>query len=212
MSKIIAVLNQKGGAGKTTLATNLARSLQVNGKEVLIVDSDPQGSARDWNAASEGELVSVIGLDRSTLAKDIQSIKSNKDFIVIDGAPQIADLAVAAIKCSDVILIPVQPSPYDIWACEDLVDVIKARQEVTDGFPKAAFVISRSIKNTQLSKEIADALKDYDLPVFENYTSQRVIYAKSAAVGLTVLYIEPGNEAAKEIVAIKDELLEFVKC
>lgn len=212
MSKIIAVLNQKGGAGKTTLATNLSRALQENNKRVLLIDSDPQGSARDWNTAGDGEIVSVIGLDRPTLSKDIQSIKENSDWIVIDGAPQIAELSVSAIKCADVILIPVQPSPYDVWACEDLVDVIKARQEVTEGSPKAAFVISRAIKNTQLSKEISDALKDYDLPVFENYTSQRVIYAKSAAVGSTVLDIESGNEAAKEILAIRDELVEFIKC
>jgi chromosome partitioning protein len=212
MSKIIAVLNQKGGAGKTTLATNLSRALQENNKRVLLIDSDPQGSARDWNAAGDGEIVSVIGLDRPTLSKDIQSIKENSDWIVIDGAPQIAELSVSAIKCADVILIPVQPSPYDVWACEDLVDVIKARQEVTEGSPKAAFVISRAIKNTQLSKEISDALKDYDLPVFENYTSQRVIYAKSAAAGSTVLDIESGNEAAKEILAIRVELVEFIKC
>jgi chromosome partitioning protein len=212
MSKIIAVLNQKGGAGKTTLATNLSRALQENNKRVLLIDSDPQGSARDWNTAGDGEIVSVIGLDRPTLSKDIQSIKENSDWIVIDGAPQIAELSVSAIKCADVILIPVQPSPYDVWACEDLVDVIKARQEVTEGSPKAAFVISRAIKNTQLSKEISDALKDYDLPVFENYTSQRVIYAKSAAVGSTVLDIESGNEAAKEILAIRVELVEFIKC
>ena len=212
MSKIIAVLNQKGGAGKTTLATNLSRALQENNKRVLLIDSDPQGSARDWNTAGDGEIVSVIGLDRPTLSKDIQSIKENSDWIVIDGAPQIAELSVSAIKCADVILIPVQPSPYDVWACEDLVDVIKARQEVTEGSPKAAFVISRAIKNTQLSKEISDALKDYDLPVFENYTSQRVIYAKSAAAGSTVLDIESGNEAAKEILAIRVELVEFIKC
>lgn len=213
MSKIVAILNQKGGAGKTTLATNLARALQMNNNDrVLLVDSDPQGSARDWNAASDGELVSVIGLDRPTLSKDIQSIKENQDWIVIDGAPQIAELAVSAIKCADVILIPVQPSPYDIWACEDLVDIIKARQEVTDGFPKAAFIISRSIKNTQLSKEIGEALLGYGLPVFKSFTSQRVIYAKSAAVGSSVLDMESNNDAAKEINNIAKELKEFIEC
>ena len=108
MSKIIAILNQKGGAGKTTLATNLARALQLHGHQVLLVDSDPQGSSRDWNAAGQGELVPVVGLDRPTLAKDIQALTDNRDFIIIDGAPQIAELAVAAIKCADVILIPVQ--------------------------------------------------------------------------------------------------------
>jgi len=210
MSKIIAILNQKGGAGKTTIATNLARALQANDKRVLLVDSDPQGSARDWNAAGDGELVSVIGMDRSTLAKDIQAIRDNQDFIIIDGAPQIAELAVAAIKCADLIIIPVQPSPYDIWACEDLVDIIKARQEVTDGKPKAAFLISRAIKNTQLGKEIRDALTGYELPVMKSFTSQKVIYAKSAAIGSTVLDFEKGNDAAKEIKAIANELLEMI--
>jgi chromosome partitioning protein len=210
MSKIIAVLNQKGGAGKTTLSTNLARALQLGGDKVLLVDSDPQGSARDWNAAGNGELLPVIGLDRPTLAKDIQAIRDNQDWIIIDGAPQIADLAVAAIKCADLILIPVQPSPYDVWACEDLVDIIKTRQEVANGKPKAAFVISRVIKNTQLSKEIGEALEGYGLPVFKHFTSQRVIFPKSAATGLTVMDADESGEAAAEIRAIAQELKEFL--
>jgi len=210
MSKIIAVLNQKGGAGKTTLATNLARALQLGGDKVLLVDSDPQGSARDWNAAGAGELLPVVGLDRPTLAKDIQAVIDNRDFVIIDGAPQIAELAVAAIKCADVILIPVQPSPYDVWACEDLVEIIKARHEVTNGKPKAAFVISRVIKNTQLSKEIGEALTGYGLPVFKHFTTQRVVYPKSASSGLTVLEAEAAGDAAAEIRAIAQELKEFL--
>ena len=210
MSKIVAVLNQKGGAGKTTLSTNLARALQLAGDKVLLVDSDPQGSARDWNAAGNGELLPVIGLDRATLAKDIQAIQDNQDWLIIDGAPQIAELAIAAIKCADMILIPVQPSPYDVWACEDLVEIIKTRQEITNGKPKAAFVLSRVIKNTQLSKEIGDALEGYGLPVFKHFTSQRVIYPKTAVTGSTVLDADTAGEAAAEIRAIAQELKEFL--
>ena len=210
MCKIIAILNQKGGAGKTTIATNLAHALQLEGHKVILVDSDPQGSARDWNAASDGALIKVIGMDRATLAKDIMAVVDNHDFIIIDGAPQIADLAIAAIKCADMILIPVQPSPYDIWACEDLVEIIKARQEITDGKPKAAFIISRVIKNTQLGKEIREALEGYNLPVFKNFTTQRVVYAKSAATGLTVLSTETKEDAANEIRAIANELKGFL--
>lgn len=206
---IVAILNQKGGAGKTTISVNLARALQQAEKKVLLIDSDPQGSARDWHAAGEGNLLSVIGLDRPTLHKDIKNISDRYHWVLIDGAPQLAEMAISAIKCADIILIPVQPSPYDIWAAEDLVEVIKARQEITEGKPKAAFVISRQITNTNLGKEIREALNGYKLPIFESGTFQRVVYAKTAATGSTVLDTEPYGEASVEIKKIAKELEEF---
>lgn len=208
---IVGILNQKGGSGKTTISINLARGLQNDRERVLIVDSDPQGSARDWHAAGNGELITVVGLDRPTLDKDIKAIANGYDWILIDGAPQLSEMAVAAIKCSDIILIPVQPSPYDIWATEDLVDVIKARQQVTDGCPKAAFVISRQITNTNLGKEVRDVLTGYKLPVFTCGTFQRITYAKTAANGSTVLDAEPNGEATNEIRQLISELREFSK-
>lgn len=100
--KVIAVLNQKGGSGKTTIATHLARALQLQGSSVLLVDSDKQGSARDWSAVNESNPVTVIGLDRPTLDRDLKNI-SDKDFVVIDGSPQATDLAVSAIKAADFV-------------------------------------------------------------------------------------------------------------
>lgn len=208
---VIAILNQKGGSGKTTLATSLARFLHLNGSRVLLIDSDPQGSARDWHAASNGTLVSVIGLDRPTLDKDIASIQHNFDWIVIDGAPQLANMSIAAIKCSDTVLIPVQPSPYDIWASEDLVEIIKERQSITDGKPRAAFIISRQISKTLLGKEVREALNGYAIPVFKHGTFQRVAYAKTAALGKTVLEDDANTEAHKEMMLIGEEVLRFVK-
>ncbi len=208
---IVSILNQKGGAGKTTISVNLSRGLKKDGETVLLVDSDPQGSARDWHAAGNGELITVIGLDRHTLDKDIQAVSNGYDWIIIDGAPQLEKMAISAIKCSDIILIPVQPSPYDIWATEDLVDVIKARQQVTNGFPKAAFIISRQITNTTLGKEIRDVLTGYGLPVFSSGTFQRIIYAKTATNGSTVLDDEPNGEATNEIKKLISELREFSK-
>lgn len=201
----MAILNQKGGSGKTTLATNLAHALKLSGERVLLVDADPQGSARDWNAANEGKLLSVVGLDRETLPVDLKGIESGYDWIVIDGAPQVAKLSAAAIKAADVVIIPVQPSPYDVWSTADLVELIKARQEVTGGKPKAVFLVSRAIRNSKLSREVGEALQGYGLPTLKAGTTQRVIYPTTASHGLTVMS-DPGCEAAMEIMAIVREI------
>lgn len=207
---VIAVLNQKGGSGKTTIATQLVRALQLEGSDVLLVDSDPQGSARDWAAAHENQPVPVVGIDRPIIEKSLKSI-GRKDYIVIDGAPQIEALAVSAIKAADFILIPVQPSPYDVWATADLVDLVKTRIEVMDGRLKAAFVISRAIKGTKIGNEITAALADYGLPVLASRITQRVIYPTSAATGQTVFEFEPEGEAAQETRALAGEIKNILK-
>ena len=207
---VIACLNQKGGSGKTTVSTNLAHAFKLDGHNVLLVDSDPQGNTRDWNEANEGEVVPVIGLDRETLPKDLSAVSNGYDWIIIDGAPQVARLSAAAVKAADIIIIPVQPSPYDIWACADLVDIVKARQEVTDGKPLASFLVSRAITNTRLKSEIANALEDYEIPVLKSGTTQRVAYPTTAAEGMTVL-TSTDDKAKREIQAIKKEILKLAQ-
>lgn len=208
--KVIAVLNQKGGSGKTTIATHLARALQLSGKSVLLVDSDPQGSSRDWAAVREDNPVPVIAIDRPTIERDLKNV-AQKDFVVIDGAPQASDLAISAIKVADLILIPVQPSPYDIWATSDLVDLIHQRIELTEGKLKAAFIISRAIKGTKIGADIRQALADYQLPVLTSTITQRVIYPTSAISGSTVLDDEPNGDAAKEINELLQEILSLLE-
>ncbi|HDF7255831.1 TPA: AAA family ATPase [Enterobacter hormaechei] len=203
--KVIAVLNQKGGSGKTTIATHLARALQLDGADVLLVDSDPQGSARDWAAVREDQPLTVVGIDRPTIDRDVKAI-GRRDFVVIDGAPQAADLAVSAIKAADFVLIPVQPSPYDIWATADLVELVKQRIEVTDGKLQAAFVVSRAIKGTRIGGEVAEALAGYELPILESRITQRVSYPGTAAAGTTVLESEPDGDAAREVQALAVEI------
>lgn len=205
--KVIAVLNQKGGSGKTTIATHLARALQLDGADVLLVDLDPQGSARDWAAVQEDNPVTVVGIDRPTIDRDVKNV-ARVDYVVVDGAPQAADLAVSAIKAANFILIPVQPSPYDIWATADLVDLVKQRIEVTDGQLQAAFVVSRAIKGTRIGGEVTEALAGYELPVMDTRVTQRVIYPGTAAGGTTVLDSDPDGDAAREIRALMAEIKE----
>ena len=206
--KIISVLNQKGGAGKTTIATNLARALQLQGNDVILIDSDPQGSAMDWAAAHEDNPVEVYSIDKPILEKSIKKLK--KDWIIVDGAPQVHDLAVSAIKAADLVLIPVQPSPYDIWSTQDLVEMVKQRIEITEGVLKAAFVISRAIRGTKISHDITEILLGYGLPVLTARTHQRVIYPSSAATGGTVFDECLDGEAAKEIRGIMQECIDYL--
>src|SRR5216117_3731823 len=117
---IIAVLNQKGGVGKTTIATHFAGAFASDGCSVVMIDADPQGSALDWSQrrkqATYPRLFGVIGLPRETLHLEAPEIARNKDFVIIDGPPRVAARARSALLAADIVLIPIQPSPYDVWA------------------------------------------------------------------------------------------------
>lgn len=205
--KTIAVLGKKGGSGKTTLTINLAYALQQDGNKVLIVDSDPQGSARDWNNETEGSIIPVVGLDRASLSADIKAITNGYDFVVIDGAPQLSNHMAAAVKSADIILIPIKPSSLDLWASSDLVELIKQRQEIGADL-NAAFVVSQAIKNTKLADEVIEVLAEYGLPAFDSQIINRVAYASSVSDGKTVFHTGDKN-AQKEINNIKQELLQW---
>lgn len=210
---IISILNEKGGVGKTTLSLNLARGmgLKYPSRQILI-DSDPQGSSSIWAAHASPSLLKVFPCAKPTLDKAVKPLSYQYDCVWIDGAPAINELAIAAIRCSDIILIPVQPSAPDVWATENMARLVGERIAWSGGKVKAAFIIQRKIPNTLLSKEIRGVLNTFWLShriaVFESSTTQRVIYSSSLGKGLTVLDEAP-NEAAKEINKIVDELREF---
>jgi chromosome partitioning protein len=208
---IYALLNQKGGVGKTTLAVHLASALALAGRRVLFVDADPQGSALDWNASRAGEpLFPVIGLPKGNLHKEMPVHLPNYDDIVIDGPPRVNELARSAILASDFVLIPVQPSPYDVWACKEIVELIREARVFKENL-KAGFVINRKIVNTAIGRDVADALAGYDIPVLHSTIGQRVAFAESAAQGSTVMEVDPQGGAAREIHALVAELNTNIK-
>jgi chromosome partitioning protein len=205
---IIGILNQKGGVGKTTLAVNLAAGLARTGARVLLIDADPQGSALDWAAArQETPLFAVVGLPRATVHKEIEVVGHGYDHIVIDGPPRVTDLARSAIMASDVVLIPVQPSPYDIWAAEEVVKLISEARVYKENL-KACFVVNRKIANTAIGRDVGEALAAYPLPVLKASVTQRVVFAEAAAQGKSIFEMGQDAAAAVEVQAVMKELLK----
>jgi chromosome partitioning protein len=205
---IISIQNQKGGVGKTTLAVHISHALALRDEPTLLLDADPQGSARDWAAARKSQPpFSVVGLDRPTIHRDLPAIAKNYAHVVIDGPPRVTDLARSAIAAADLVLIPVQPSPYDVWAAQEVINLIKEASVFKESL-KSVFVINRKIVNTAIGRDVAEALSGYGVPVLRSQICQRVSFAESAASGQTVMEIDPNGQAAQEITVLVNELLE----
>jgi chromosome partitioning protein len=205
---IVGVLNQKGGVGKTTVAVNLASCFSRSGRQVLLVDADPQGSALAWSAARQvdAEFV-VVGMAKPTLHRELPALAKNYDIVVIDGAPRVNELGRAAIMASDLVLIPVQPSPYDVWAAADTVQLIREARQFKDSL-RAAFLINRKIANSVIGRDFHAALAQFpETPILDAALVQRVVYAESAARGLSVLEAAPRGEAAREIGRLADLII-----
>ena len=208
---IIGVLNQKGGVGKTTLSLSIAHELarRTSADDVLVVDSDPQQSALNWSEVREIKLpFTVIGFSKKSLHRDLPPIAKNYTHVVIDGSPRVTELARSCIMASDLVVVPCTPSPYDIWASTETIELIKEATIYKEKL-KGVFTINRKIANTAIGRDVVEMLNGMELPVLSSHITQRVIFAESAATGKTIFDVEPEGKAASEISLLVDELLKF---
>jgi chromosome partitioning protein len=206
---IVALLNQKGGVGKTTLALHIAGEWARRGRRVIVVDADPQGSALDWSQqrAREGapRLFGVVGLARDTLHHEAAELALDVDHVVIDGPPRVAGLLRSALLAADLALIPAQPSPFDGWASAEMLKLL-AEARIFRPQLMARFVLNRCGVRSVIARETAEALADHDPPVLAARVGQRVIFADAARTGRLAADIDAGGLAAAEIAALAAEV------
>lgn len=208
-AKIFSVSNQKGGTGKTTLSMNFAAGLAQRGR-TLVIDADPQRSAGQWTSQATDKRpfpVSVIAIG-GNLAREVSAFSPDYKYIVIDCPPTLeTDTIRLAMSVSDVMLIPVLPSPIDLWASVRLAGAIE-QAKMSNPKLRAHIVINQLEPRSALSRAMQEALAEFDIPALENAIHRRAIYRTSAIEGLSVFCMgKRGVPAAQEVESIIEELL-----
>ncbi len=207
---VIAVANQKGGVGKTTLAMNMAAGLTRRGS-CIVVDADPQRSATMWIELSDSlrEFPAKVVPAEDEIKKQIIQLQTEFDYIVIDCPPEIkSDSTISAIEISQVLLIPLLPSPMDLWSSTRIEELIKRVQQVNPTI--SAFVVLNQIEpRSAMSRGMDGALQEIDIPVLRHRLSRRASYRTAALEGCSVYDLGyRGQVASEEIDNIIDELAQ----
>jgi chromosome partitioning protein len=210
---IIGVVGKKGGSGKTTVAVNLAGALAELFTEVLVIDSDPQGTALTWRAAAgdTGFPVQVIGLPQPVIHQEAPKFAQKYDAIVIDSPSGYQDEQIqrSVMLASSLVVIPVQPSAVDIWSARDTATLV-AQAKLYNPDLKAHLLVSRAQPRTRLSQEAREALEGLSLPVFQSTISQRIGLAEAPLYGKLILHYA-NNPAAAEFRSLVREILEVIR-
>lgn len=198
-------MNEKGGSGKSTIATNLATALHRRGRRVVLVDADPQGTARDWRAASPAgaDLPPVVALDRPQMLTSIPTLAA--DLVVIDTPAKAEAMAAGVVRVANMALIVIQPSGADVWASAATVKLIRQKLDV-GGQIDAAFLVNRTSGSTKISKLIKSGeWNEYGIEQLEAAIGNRVAFAQAMTDGVSVYDLQ--DQAAKtEVDAVIHEL------
>jgi chromosome partitioning protein len=209
MAKIIGVIQVKGGAGRSTVSTNLAGELSKLGPTVLIDCDMPQGTSASWYAVRDQP--GILSADTASTHKElIAKVEQHQDaaYIVLDGPPRIAELTRAILILSDLCLVPVGASAAEIWATSDLLDLIAEANKVTT--VKARMLWTRHRPHTKLAKDLSElAAKELGLPALSTSLGMRVAYPQALGEGLTVAELQDASAKA-ELASLTAEVKELL--
>lgn len=205
--KVIAIVGNKGGAGKTTLSLNIANGLNRKLK-TAIIDADPQGSSLQWRAFGSDDSADVYEIS-DNIRDQLKELKHKYDAVIIDCPPSVhAEQTNLALEISDHALIPVQPSPVDLWATVHIEQAIERAREINPQL-KPLLVINQLEPRTMLSKIVREAVNEIGLPVADAVIRRRAVYRSSALEGKSIYDVGRRGDAAVE--ELEQLIQEFIQ-
>jgi chromosome partitioning protein len=202
---ILTIAQHKGGAGKTTLTTQLATTISLEGHKVLVIDADPQGSSTAWHDVRMKQLGRKNKIDLNTalgwkLLRDIPKLVKEYDYILIDTPPHTDSESSTAVRLADLVLMPVQPSPLDVWACAPTIKLVLGEKK------PVMLVLNRVPANSKLNNTMMDKLSAMSIVVANQTLGNRIAYASSIMKGLGVSEYEPKSIATQEILSLWQDI------
>jgi len=210
VGKVFTIAQQKGGAGKSTLAAHLAVGWMQKKKSVALIDIDPQGSLSSWYAVRQ----SVLGPENTGLTfhavtgwrtkNTVDSVAKDHDIVIIDSPPHAETEAKIAVRAADLVVVPSQPSPMDVWATKPTLELAEKEKS------SAVMVLNRVPPRASLTARMIERLNELAVDVATAKIGNRVAFAESMVDGLTALELKPRSVAAAEVRSLAAELLKRV--
>jgi chromosome partitioning protein len=210
-ARILTIAQQKGGAGKTTIAAQLAVAYARAGRRVGLLDIDPQGSLSAWFEVrrtlvnADGGGIAFVQAAGWRLSTELERLRRDLDVVLIDSPPHAETEVRIAVRAADLILVPLQPSPMDLWATGPTLEI--ARREKSP----ALVVFNRTPLKGRLVDAVRRKIAETEVPVAESVLGNRVAFASAMMEGKGVVESHPRHVSAREIAALADEIAARLK-